>query len=471
MCTDREQQELEERIRGLETENAQLKKRLAELQQRLDRLSQEVRQGKRQAAPFAKEKPTATPKRPGRHHGRGRYNYRQPPSPEQVDQTHFTPLPACPECGSLLQDRKTEERFQIDLPPVQPIVTRFVNECGYCPQCRQRFEAQHADQLSRARGAACVSLGPRVLGLGSDLHHRLGLSYGKVTDLLQTVFALPVTPGGLCQADQRLAKWATPVYEELVAALREACVVHADETGWRIGTLSAWLWVFTNRAWTVYKIESSRGHEVVVDVLGRRFAGVLECDCFKAYEARALTEWLQQKCVGHLIKELRRLEEEKRGRAVCFVRDVLAVLRAALVLRDEKGTLPPERFAHQAAQLETRLDVLIASQRQFTDADNVRFAKRLRRHREHLLRFLYVDEVEATNNRAERMLRPAVISRKTGGCNKTATGARTHAILASLSATCRQQERNVMQFFTDLARSRVSGKLPSLVDTRVHSPP
>ena len=54
-----------------------------------------------------------------------------------------------------------------------------------------------------------------------------------------------------------------------------------------------------------------------------------------------------------------------------------------------------------------------------TDRDNVRFVKRLRKHRPHLLRFLYVEGLEATNNQAERQLRPAVITRKTAGCNRT----------------------------------------------------
>ncbi|MGF1534851.1 MAG: transposase, partial [Elainellaceae cyanobacterium] len=47
--------------------------------------------------------------------------------------------------------------------------------------------------------------------------------------------------------------------------------------------------------------------------------------------------------------------------------------------------------------------------------------------------------VEATNNLAERQLRPAVISRKLSCGNKTPTGATTWAILASLAATCEQR--------------------------------
>jgi hypothetical protein len=109
----------------------------------------------------------------------------------------------------------------------------------------------------------------------------------------------------------RLARQAQPVYEELVEALRESTVVHADETGWRIGTLSAWLWVFTNQETTVYTIRRGRGHKVVLDILGTEFAGILNTDCLLACDAKALDDWLKQKCAAYLLRNLRDIEVSK----------------------------------------------------------------------------------------------------------------------------------------------------------------
>ena len=53
-----------------------------------------------------------------------------------------------------------------------------------------------------------------------------------------------------------------------------------------------------------------------------------------------------------------------------------------------------------------------------------------------------MDAVEPTNNAAERELRPAVIVRKTNGCNRSERGADMHAILASLIRTCDKQGRD-----------------------------
>jgi hypothetical protein len=67
-----------------------------------------------------------------------------------------------------------------------------------------------------------------------------------------------------------------------------------------------------------------------------------------------------------------------------------------------------------------------------------------------LLRFLYVDGLEATNNQAERMLRPAVITRKTNGCNRTQPGAEAHAILASVLVTCHQHSVPILNYLIQL---------------------
>jgi hypothetical protein len=96
------------------------------------------------------------------------------------------------------------------------------------------------------------------------------------------------------------------------------------------------------------------------------------------------------------------------------------------------------------------LDELIARRRGRRDPDQARLAARLRKHRPDILRFLYWEEVEATNNRAERGLRPAVPLRKTEGCNRTPGGAEAHAILMSVLATCRQRAIPILDFMMGL---------------------
>jgi transposase len=450
----------DQRIADLEAQLRQALGRIDELQrQAVDlqtRLAEAERAGKRQATPFAREKHSSERKRSGRKAGKGRFAHRTKPTPAQVTATKDTPLPACPQCGGELRNGKQHEQFEIDIPEAPPTVTRYVTHSGDCPQCQARMRSRHPDQISTATGAAGVVVGPRAKALAADWKHRLGISYGKIADMLSVAFQLPFTRGGLCQADTRLAlKRAQPVYAELVELVRQSAAVHSDETGWRIGLLSAWLWVFTSRQVTVYTIRASRGHDVVVEILGRQFRGVLVSDCFTAYDDQALREWLKQKCIGHLLKDLSALRQTKQRGAVRFAQDVTKVLRAALTLRDQKAQLTDRQFRTRAGRLERRLDRLIDERRQLIDPDNVRFAKRLRKQRAHLFRFLYDAQVEATNNRAEprSVLRPAVITRKTNGCNRTEKGAQAHAILASVLATCRQQGVPLLDTLVKLQRA------------------
>jgi transposase len=453
----------EQRIAELELElvreranNQSLRIHNERLQKLLERLQAEVeelqRAGKRQAVPFARRKLVEHPKKPGRKAGQGKFARRKQPVPQKIDKTKVAKLHGCPQCGSRLREIHQHEQYVTDIPVVVPIITRYVTYSGFCTDCHKRVRSQHPEQTSQASGAAGVLVGPRAKALAADLKHRLGGSYGKVSEALNDAFGLQVSRSGWCQADQRLAKTALPIYQELVEVVRRSMVVHADETGWRIGTLSAWLWVFANQEATVYAIRDNRSSDVVVEILGEKFKGILASDCFVAYDDKRLTDWIKQKCFSHLLKDLKGMEESKTGRAVRFAQQLTTLLRAALALKAEKACLDPLTFTQRAQNLETQLDILISKRRNLKDRDNVRFARRLRKHRPHLLRFLYVDGLDATNNLAERQLRPGVIIRKTNGCNRTKGGAEAHSILTSVMVTCRQHSVPILDYMVSLQR-------------------
>ena len=446
---------------------AELEKQLAQALAMIEKLQKEVeelkRAGKRQAAPFARRKLVERPKRSGRKKGQGKFSHRAKPTIKQITETKTVRLYGCPECGGKVREIHPHEQYVTDIPVIEVKTTRFITYSGYCRECHKRVRSRHPDQTSQATGAAGVLVGPRAKALATDLKHRLGVSYGKVSEVLQDAFGLQVSRSGWCQSDQKLSTTARPIYAQLLERIRQCSVVHADETGWRIGTLAAWLWVFTNWDVTVYAIRDNRSSDVVVDVLGREFKGILASDCFLAYDDKRLSAWLKQKCMSHLLKDLKEMKETKSGRALQFARQMTTVLQKALELKKQKSGLDPFTFYQRARDLETRLDALVAPQRRLSDRDNARFAKRLRKHRPHLLRFLYINELDATNNLAERMLRPAVITRKTNGCNRSRPGAATHAILSSVLVTCRQHSIPILDYLVEL--QRFGGNPVSLVTT------
>src|SRR5262249_33005987 len=177
------------------------------------------------------------------------------------------------------------------------------------PPCGHRWQGRTPRQPADALGPAGNTLGPVVLTMAAELKHRLGVSYRRICDFLQTYCQLKVCPAAFIRAEQRLADLAKPTYELLVEALRQSHVVHADETGWRVGRQNAWLWVFSSQAATVYVIRTgkgARGHQVPEDILGPDFDGYLVVDGLKSYD---VLEVAKGRCNGHLLRRCKELRD------------------------------------------------------------------------------------------------------------------------------------------------------------------
>ena len=239
------QQTIAELLKTKDERIAELEKQLARALALIEELQKEVeelkRTGKRQAAPFARRKLVERPKRSGRKPGQGKFSHCAKPTIKQITETKTARLQGCPQCGGKVRDIHQHDQYVTDIPVIEVKTTHFITYSGYCRECQKRVRSRHPDQISQATGAAGVLVGPRAKALATDLKHRLGVSYGKVSEVLQDAFGLQVSRSGWCQSDQKLSDTARPVYTELLEMIRQCSVVHADETGWRIGTLAAWL--------------------------------------------------------------------------------------------------------------------------------------------------------------------------------------------------------------------------------------
>lgn len=293
------------------------------------------RRGKRQAAPFSKGAPKAEPKRPGRKPGSeyGRQALRE--VPDRIDETVEVGCPVyCPACHGPVRLKGKESQYQVDLPAVRPWTIELVLHWGRCQHCGRRVQGRHPRQVSDAVTVGRVPFGPGLVGLTAYLQKVGGLSYGKITRLLGDWMGLRVARWALCRALARLAKKARPSYDGLLQAIRGSPVVYPDETGWRLGGLSAWLWAVTNGRVTVYAIHRGRGFAEAASILGEDYAGILGADGWVVY--RCFEKATLQACLAHLLRRCHELLETATRGAVRFPREVQALLQHALVLRDRR---------------------------------------------------------------------------------------------------------------------------------------
>lgn len=422
---------------GLERENAKLKKELEQAQERIDELE---RTAARQAAPFRRREAlkVAEPKRPGRPAGhRGLRRER----PRHVDHVVEAPLTACPQCGKAVHDRSPLTQYIEELPPVRPVVTRLTTWKGICPQCGE-VHSTHPLQVSRAQGAAGVHLGPRAIAWATLLNKQFGIPLRKTCSILSRGFGLKLSAGGLTQMLHRVAAKLRPRYEALREQVQSSPVNYMDETSWYVGDPHWVLWVCTAPQYTLYHVDPSHGGPVAEKLLGQNYVGALVTDCHGAYRRLKCP---QHKCIAHHLRALHKARAKNPSEASPYLDAWKQLWQDVMELHPQRASLTAEDFAQRRAALEATWDRLLAQN--VTLPGDRYFLGRMRNTGSHHFGCLYHD-VETTNNRAERAIRPAVIARKISCGNRTERGASTWQILVSLATTAQQCGREFLEEIT-----------------------
>ena len=448
----------EEIVARLERENAQLRAerdalraRVAELEalglQLGQRIEELERAGQRQAAPFRRpEKKKITPpkqKRPGRPQGHPGA-YRQ--APQHIDEEVDAPLCCCPHCQGPVSDLAPLTQIIEEIPPCCPRVFRVTTWSGRCPSCGV-VRTHHPLQTSTAQGAARTHLGPRALALAALLNKHLGLTMGKTCQVLKNLCGLRLSRGVLSQALDRVARRVAGDYEQLLTQIRGSAAVFADETSWWVGAPRT-LWVFTTRDATAYRVEASRGSDIVLETLGPQFSGMLISDCLSTYDKPA---YRKHKCIAHHAKAIAAARDRPDTGDTPYLREWRRFFLKVLILWSGRGQLDPAAYQQGCAQLTQERDRLLALP--VEKPGEAAVLRRLEKLRAHLLGCLEEPAAEPTNNRAERALRPAVIARKLSCGNRTERGKHTWEILASLAATCDQRLDDFVDWLTPRLRT------------------
>lgn len=425
------------------------RERITELEEALE---DSHRRSKRQAAPFSKGDPKAKPKRPGRKSGEahGRHGYRPiPVGPPDRDLVAALPE-SCPDCGGQICHDRDETQWQVDIPEPKVITTRFTVAVGHCAACARRVQGRHPDQVSDALGAAGAQVGPRAKAWGSWLHYGMGLSFGRVTQVLGHL-GLHVSRAAICRSSARSACTdLVPVHRGLVARANRAATITMDESGWRVGGQGKWLWVAANAELTLCWIGDGRGFEQAIEVIAADYDGVLVRDGYVVYDQ--YTNATHQSCTAHILRRCHEMEADLPRPDAKVPAAAKAILLDALAARDLPT--PAERGA-AAAQCRSRLDALRA--RPVGHDANRRLLKHLGNQADALFTFLTVEGIDGTNFRGEQAVRPCVVNRKTWGGNRTWTGARTQGVITSIIATAAKNGVDIVDYLAARARSPDTG--------------
>ena len=193
---------------------------------------------------------------------------------------------------------------------------------------------------------------------------------------------------------------------KIVEIIRNATILHIDETSIRLNGKTIWIWIFFDpmTGATFYAIRPSRGRKVLKEILGDDWKGIVVCDGWKPYAIYEV-----QRCWAHILREIYYICEWNPDSA------------AAKRLYDTLGSTyeeackeyrPEERRAVHDRLLRRVMD---AARRYKDDPVLEKFAVKLKNAGADLFRFVLNPEIPSTNNAAERALREIVVHRKIRG--------------------------------------------------------
>ncbi len=446
-------------IKKLENEIVELKKRIEELERLLGMNS------KNSSKPPSSDPPTMSAVLPKwRHKKRGAKNGHQPfmrelLPPETVK--HRIELnPQVCHCGGRNLEKTNEEplRHQIvDILPIKPEVIEYIQPIYRCKDCGAFVHQPLPDEVKRKY------FGPGILALVAILTGMLNTSKRKALAMINEVFSVPMSLGGLSNCEAQLAEALEHPYNETIEHIREQDVAHADETGWRRGNRQGgWLWTVCCATAAAFMVHAKRGQEAAKKLLGS-FCGTLVSDRWGGYNFFC---GIRQICWAHLKRDFKAISEAK-GAIGKIGQELYGLAKKILKMRRRvrDGTLQWRTFQKRMAPLMKRVEDLLEEGANGKCALSGK-CRRIIKHREYLWTFVHDQSVDPTNNLAERIVRQGVLWRKSSFGTQSQRGARYVERILTVCATCRLQGRSIIEYLRDACRSHLSGiPAPSLIKT------
>ena len=171
---------------------------------------------------------------------------------------------------------------------------------------------------------------PREVKLGRHLIKGVcHCSYSTIRKFLRDVVKVQVSRGYLAQVCAEVSDALEDAYVNLLDLVSKQPVINVDETGHKNNAERLWTWCFRAPLFTLFKISPSRGSDVLIEVLGTEFNGLLGCDYFSAYR-KYMKDFgvLVQFCLAHLIRDIKFLTTHPDKRNQKYGNRVLDAVRA-----------------------------------------------------------------------------------------------------------------------------------------------
>jgi len=359
----------------------------------------------------------------------------------EADEIVDCKLPAVCECGGNITSIKTHQRHQVyELPEIKLHMTEYRLEKGYCSCCGKN----HTGFLPE--GVTWGITGSNLTGLISHLISKYGLSRREVREFLKEQFKFDISLGTLFNKQKITNTALAPLMSNLLKETKQSPSINIDETGHNRDGKNQWLWGIVSTTAAFFSVQSSRGKNVL-DTLVGDYTNIVISDRHNAYNYFNSTH--RQICWAHLKRDFTRLSEREDKIIARIGTELLACEADLFKIWHEfkQGNITREELLRRSYPIRKRVGELL-EQGTYTDPKlrAARFCKNILKDFDALWTFLSIENIEPTNNHAERSLRHAVIWRKKYFCTHSDYGSEFVARTMSVIMTCKLQSKSSFEF-------------------------
>jgi transposase len=455
--------ELSRQVEAQQRQIEALEKKVAELERAVARLSKNSsNSSKPPSSDITKPKKESGLNGQNKIGGQpGHSRHEREPFPDaEIKEYHDYRLNACPECGN------AEVTF-LDQPPrviQQMELEKFVltkeehrSYPVWCERCGKihyhPFPAQVVKEgLFKERLTTLVAYMKVV-------HHA---SFSTIRKFIRDVLGEKVSRGYLRKVIDKAGHSLDESYSELLHRLPLEQTLNVDETGHKENGEKFWTWVFRADLYVLFKINKSRGSQVLLDVLGKEFNGVLGCDYFSAYlKFMADFNITVQFCIAHLIRDLKYLTILPDAQTRAYGKKILSAIKDMFKAIHQRDAYSPEAFAQtlersRSSILQAALEdvpTLLDKDGKEQKREAANMAKRFRENGKAYFQFITTPNIGPTNNLAEQAVRFVVIDRHITQGTRSLKGRETNERLWTVVATCALQGRSAFEFILESVRA------------------
>lgn len=393
---------------------------------------------------------------------------RAPYPPEEISHVHEYESMGCPLCGA------RDIAWLEDLPPrviqqteVKEIVVTREEHRAYaywCETCGQIHYAEFPPAVLR-EGLFKARLTALVAYMKNVCH----ASFSTIRKFLRDVLGEPVSRGYLAKLIQKVSQSLERPYAELLERIPLEATLNVDETGHKDNGVRFWTWVFKAELYVLFRIDKSRGSQVLIEVLGKEFEGTLGCDYFSAYR-KFMKDFhvAVQFCIAHLIRDIKFLATLPDAPTRVYGEKLLDAVKGMFKVIHQHDTLAAEDFHAALEQAQAQI-IRIAiddvpsqlndkGKEQKREAQNM--ANRFRKHGTAYFAFITTPGMDPTNNVAEQAIRFIVIDRLVTQGTRSAKGRRANERLWTVIATCALQGRSAFAFILHAVQAYFQDSTP-----------